>query len=94
MIIGFPNQFSIPYKTAQWVRMLFRKWIFPYEYSYYNLKKVINSAGLHLESRVVLSKGSIYGWWDFCPPMRKFFEITDIVFKWQGYLTLLTIRKK
>ena len=93
MIIGFPNQFSIPYKTAQWVRMLARKWPFPYEYTYYDLKDVLSSAGLILESRKILSKQSIYAWWNFCRPIKTFFLKTDRFFNWQGYLTLLMIKK-
>lgn len=93
MIIGFPNQFSIPYKTAQWVRMLWGRWIFPYEYAYYDLKDVLASAGLKLECRKILSKQSIYGWWNFCPSVKMLFEKTDCFFNWGGYLILLIIRK-
>lgn len=94
MIIGFPNQFSIPYKTAQWVRMLFGKWIFPYEYSYYDLKNTLASAGLKLEDRKILAKHSIYSWWDFCPHIRNFFLRTNRFFRWGGYLIVLIIRKR
>jgi SAM-dependent methyltransferase len=91
--IGIPNQFSVPYKSAQLVRQLFRKWEFPYEYCYYNLKKEIETAGLMLEKREVLSKESIYNWWNFAPIIQKFFLKTDKIFNWEGYLILLTIKK-
>jgi ubiquinone/menaquinone biosynthesis C-methylase UbiE len=94
IFIGIPNQFSFPYKSAQIVRRVFRKWQFPHEYCYYNLKREIKTAGLVLENREVLSKESIYDWWNFAPAVKSFLKKSDKLFKWQGYLTLLTIRKR
>ena len=94
MIIGFPNQFSIPYKTAQWVRMIAGKWPFPYEYTYYDLRKTLSSAGLVLESRKILSKQSIYGWWNFCHLIESCFINNACILNWQRYLTMLIIIKK
>lgn len=93
IIIGIPNFLSIPFKTAQLVKRLFGRWNYPHEYCYYNLKREINKAGLVLEERKILSKQSIYDWWNFFPPIKKFFQITDFIFKWQGYLILLIIKK-
>jgi len=93
MIIGFPNYRSIPYQSALLISTFLGRWPFPKAYNYYDLKREIKTAGLILEKREVLSKKSIYNWWNFSRTIKKIFEKTDPLFNWEGYLTLLTIKR-
>ncbi|MBN1639094.1 MAG: class I SAM-dependent methyltransferase [Ignavibacteriales bacterium] len=98
IVIAFPNHYSLPYRTAYLVRnflkIFFKKlWLYPKEFKIYNLEKEINEANLILEKRIVLSKKSLFNWWNFFKPMKLFFKFLDKIFKYEGYLTVLLIKK-
>lgn len=93
MIIGFPNYKSFPYRLARFALTILGKWKFPEEYNYFDLKEQIKANNLVLIERKVLSKSSIYNWWDWCPPIKSLFKKTEKVFHWEGYLTVLIIKK-
>lgn len=97
IIIAFPNHFSVPYSLAYLVRnnLLFRyRWPYPREYKIFDMKDEINSNNLILEKRVVISKESIYNWWNFFKPMKYVLKLLDKYIHFEGYLTVLIIRKK
>jgi len=94
MFIAFPNHYSLPYRLAYSIRQLLNKWPYPDEYKMYDLKKEVSSADLVLEDRIVLSKGSLMRWLNFIPPLKWIFQIIDKFYNFEGYLTVLKIRKK
>jgi len=93
MIIAFPNHYSIPYCVAYIIRNIFGKWPYPKEYRIYDMREEIEGNNLILEKRVVISRGSILNWLDFFKPLKLFFRIMDKFFKFEGYLTVLIIKK-
>lgn len=96
IIIGFPNHFCIPYRLAYIVRnyLLFRyKWPYPKEYKIYNMKDEISTNNLILERRIVISKQSIYNWWNFFKPVKWILKLLGRCINFEGYLTVLIIRK-
>jgi len=94
MFIAFPNHYSLPYRLAYKIRKLLKKWPYPDEYKIYDLKEEIKNANLILEERIVLSKGSLMRWLNFAPPLKWIFQIIDKFYDFEGYLTVLKIRKK
>lgn len=94
MFIAFPNHYSLPYRLAYLIRKLFKKWSFPDEYKIYNLKNEIEGADLFLEDRVILSKKSVMRWLNFIPPLKYFLQFIDKFYNFEGYLTVLKIRKR
>jgi len=94
MYIAFPNHYSIPYRLAYLIRKILKKWPYPDEFKMYDLQDEITSANLILDERIVISKGSVMRWLDFFPPLKWFFQTLDIFYKFEGYLTVLKIRKK
>ncbi|NOR55566.1 MAG: methyltransferase domain-containing protein [Sulfurovum sp.] len=94
MFIAFPNHYSLPYRLAYKIRKLLKKWPYPDEYKIYELKNEINNSNLILEKRLILSKKSLMRWLNFLPPLKWFFQFLDIFYKYEGYLTVLKIRKK
>jgi ubiquinone/menaquinone biosynthesis C-methylase UbiE len=94
MYIAFPNHYSFPYRLAYKIRRLLKKWPYPDEYKMYDLKEEIISADLVLEERIVLSKDSLMRWLNFAPPLKWIFQIIDKFYEFEGYLTVLKIRKK
>jgi len=97
IIIGFPNHFCIPYRLAYIVRnhLLFRyKWPYPKEYKIYDMKDEISTSNLILERRIVISKQSIYNWWNFFKPVKWILKSLGRCINFEGYLTVLIIRKK
>jgi len=94
IIIAFPNHYSLPYRLAYIIRNLFNKWPYPNEYKLFDLIKEIDNSNLILEKRVILSKKSLMNWLDFIKPLRKIFEVIDKFYNFEGYLTVLIIRKK
>lgn len=100
IIIGLPNHYSWVYRFAYLLGMMLdslgiRKWPYPKEYKYYDLKEEITSAGLILEERIVLSYGSIWNWWSGRKkfPLRILLKIIEKVIPSEGYLTVLKIKK-
>jgi 2-polyprenyl-3-methyl-5-hydroxy-6-metoxy-1,4-benzoquinol methylase len=94
MFIAFPNHYSVPYRIAYIIRKILKRWIYPDEYKMYDLIDKIKSANLILKCRVILSKKSVMTWLDFMPPLKWFFQFIDIFYKFEGYLTVLEIKKK
>jgi hypothetical protein len=94
MAIAFPNHYSRPYRLAYIIRRFIKKWPYPSEFKIYDMNEEIELAGLSLESRQTLSKGSLFRWLNFIPPLKWLFQIIDKVSPYEGYLTLLIIRKK
>lgn len=94
MFIAFPNHYSLPYRLAYKIRKFLNKWPYPDEYKMYDLKKEISNANLVLEDRIVLSKGSLMRWLNFAPPLKRIFQIIDNFYDFEGYLTVLKIRKQ
>jgi ubiquinone/menaquinone biosynthesis C-methylase UbiE len=94
MYIAFPNHYSFPYRIAYLIRKILNKWPYPDEFKMYNLQEEIKDSNLILEERIILSKGSVMRWLDFLPPLKWLFQTIDIFYKFEGYLTVLKIRKK
>jgi len=94
MYIAFPNHYSAPYRISYKIRMLLNKWPYPEEFKIFDLINEIKSNDLILEKRMTLSKKSLMTWLDFAPPMKWFFQILDKSYNFEGYLTVLIIRKK
>ena len=94
MYIAFPNHYSRPYRLAYIILKLLNKWSFPDEYKIYDLNYEIDNADLILEERIILSKKSIMIWLNFFPPLKWVFQVIDKFYKFEGYLTVLKIRKK
>lgn len=92
--IAFPNHYSVPYRLAYKIRKLLNKWPYPDEYKIYDLKYEIENSNLYLEDRIILSKKSVMNWLNFIPLLKKNFEFLDIFYKFEGYLSVLKIRKK
>jgi len=97
MIIAFPNHHSFPYRSAYLVRnylLLGYKWPYPKEYKIYDMKDEIAASNLILKKRLIISKDSIFNWWNFFEPMKKFLKIVNKFINFEGYLTVLIIHKK
>ncbi|HOJ37235.1 MAG TPA: class I SAM-dependent methyltransferase [Ignavibacteriales bacterium] len=93
IIIAFPNHFSIPYKLAYIIYNLTRKWMFPKEFTIYNMKRELKENGLYIEKMFILSKGSIYNWLNFSPLLKKIMMSIGKVIPFQGYLRVLVVKK-
>lgn len=93
LIIAFPNHYSLPYRLAYFIRRFIKKWPYPSEFKLFDLKEEIFKANLKLENRVVLSKGSLFRWLNFIPPLKWFFQLIDKHSPFEGYLTVLVITK-
>jgi ubiquinone/menaquinone biosynthesis C-methylase UbiE len=93
MIIAFPNHHCPPYRFAYLVRRLLGVWRFPSEYSIYDLKSEAQRCGLHASERLTLSKGTIFNWLDFLPPVKALFRLLDKFFHYEGYLTVVILSK-
>ena len=94
MFIAFPNHHSLPYRLAYKIRKLLKRWIYPDEFKIYDLEYEIKKNNLILEERLTLSKKSLMGWLSFIPPLKWLFQVIDIFHTFEGYLTVLKIRKK
>ena len=93
MFIAFPNHYSLPYRLAYKIRRLFKKWPYPDEFKIYDLINEIESANLFLEKRIVVSKKSLMRWLNFAKPLKWLFQFLDMFYEFEGYLTVLIIRK-
>lgn len=94
MVIAFPNHYCPPYRFSYLFLRLIKRWPYPVEYKLYDLNDEIKQAGLVLVSRQTLSKNTIFNWLGFAYPIKLIFQIFDKFFKYEGYLTVLTIKKK
>lgn len=93
MFIAFPNHYSLPYRLAYKIRRLLKKWPYPDEYKIFDLNDEIHNSNLILEKRSTISKKSLMRWLDFLPPLKWFFQFVDVFYRFEGYLTVLKIRK-
>lgn len=93
IIIAYPNHYSYPYRFAYLFRNLLGKWKYPKENKIYDLSKEAKEAGLTQEGRVVISKGSVLRWVDFIPGAQLFFRFLAKVLDYEGYLTVITLKK-
>jgi ubiquinone/menaquinone biosynthesis C-methylase UbiE len=93
MIIAFPNHHCPPYRFAYLVMRLLGVWRFPSEYSIYDLKSEAQRCGLHVSERLTLSRGTIFNWLNFLPPVKALFWLLDKFFPYEGYLTVIILSK-
>lgn len=94
MIVAFPNHYSLPYRMAYMIRTLLRKWPYPSEYKLFDLCDEIRASNMHLQERRTLSKKTLFRWLNFSPPLKYIMEAVDRLKPFEGYLTVLLIRKK
>lgn len=97
LIIGVPNHYSLPYRSAYVVKkVLLRgfRWPWPAEYKIYDLARDIEAAGLRLVARLTCDRRSCYGFWNFAPPIKRLFKWSDSFMHYEGYLTVLVITKR
>jgi hypothetical protein len=57
------------------------------------MKQELKASRLCLEQRAVISKSSVFNWLSFFKPLKKLFVLLDAIFHFQGYLTVLIVRK-
>lgn len=93
MIIAFPNHHCPPYRFAYLTMRLLGVWRFPLEYSIYDLKEEARRCGLHVSERLTLSRGTIFNWLNFLPPVKALFRLLDKFFHYEGYLTVIILSK-
>lgn len=96
MILAIPNHYSFPYRSAYVLKKkILRgyKWPWPEEFKIYDLKEELKATNLQLASRTALAKETIYDFWKFVRPIKKLLAWSDALFNYEGYLTVLVIRK-
>lgn len=96
MVLAYPNHYSIPYRFAYLFHryvLMGHFWPYPPEYKIFDMKNALEQAGLKLHKRKVISKSSIFNWWNFCKPVKKIFMFLDKLLNFEGYLTILFITK-
>ncbi len=94
MFIAYPNHKSIPYDLASRFMKLLHKWPFPKDYPMHNFESELTLINdIHIVERRTLSKKSIFDWWNFFKPIKVIFKLTDKIFNYEGYLTVLIIKK-
>jgi ubiquinone/menaquinone biosynthesis C-methylase UbiE len=97
MILAYPNHYSFLYRSAYVIfkKLLFGfKWPWPKEYKFYNMEKEINQAGLILESRKVIARNTFFDGLKNHGFLKSLLSFFDKIFKFQGYLVVLVIKKK
>ena len=95
MYLAIPNHYSVPYRIAYIIRNLFGKWAYPKENKIYDFQREIESISeLRIEKRIVLSKSSVMKWLDFSLFLKKIFSILDKFINFEGYLTVIKIKKQ
>ncbi|MDD5213791.1 MAG: class I SAM-dependent methyltransferase [Candidatus Gracilibacteria bacterium] len=90
IIIAIPNHYSFVYRLAYLLSNFLNKWEYPEEYKIYDLKKEIIASGLTLIERNVVCKKNIFDFWG---RFQFIFKFLDRIFNFQGYLTVLIIKK-
>lgn len=93
MIIAFPNHHCPPYRFAYLTMRFLGVWRFPSEYSIYDLKNEAQRCGLRVNERLTLSRGTIFNWLNFLPPVKALFRLLDKFFRYEGYLTVIILSK-
>ena len=70
------------------------KWQYPKENKIYDFSKELSGiSNLEMIDRIVLSRKSLMNWLDFSLPLKKIFSLLDTIFSYEGYLTVIKIRK-
>ncbi len=97
MILAIPNHYSFPYRSAY----LFKKkilrgfqWPWPDEFKIYDLETELGAAKLQLVKRTTFAKEAIFSAWSFLWPIKKLLIWSDFLFNYEGYLTVLVIKKR
>jgi len=96
MVIAIPNHYSVPYRLAYIFHnyILFgRFWPWPKEKKIYDMKEEINESGLQFVTRTVLAKKTAFKFWRPFTFLKTMFEYFDSKFNYEGYLTVIVIRK-
>lgn len=94
MYLGVPNHYCAPYRLAYLIRSSLGKWGYPSENKIYDFTKEVKEiSGIEQEKRYVLAKNNICRWLDFFPLLQRLFEWLDYIFKYEGYLTVIKIKK-
>jgi len=95
MVLAVPNHYCIPYRAAyvlrkEWLNS--KRWPWPAEYKIYNLEKELAMASLQLVQRITFDHHSAYTFLRYSG-IRKLVKLTNALFNYEGYLTVLLIRK-
>lgn len=93
IIIAIPNHYSMPYRFAYIVRNLLNKWYYPKEFKIYDLSKEAKIAHLEQEDRITLTREATFRWVSFIKGLRTIFKALDILFHFEGYLTVIVLKK-
>lgn len=93
MIIAFPNHHCPPYRFAYLTMRRMGVWRFPSEYSIFDLKDEAQRCSLRVSERLTLSRGTIFNWLNFLPPVKALFRMLDKFFHYEGYLTVVILSK-
>jgi len=97
MVLAVPNHYSFPYRSAYLLKKkILRgfKWPWPEEFKIYDLDEELRATNLELVERVTLSKEAVFNFWRFIRPIKKLLLWSDSLFKYEGYLTTLVIKKR
>lgn len=95
MVLAVPNHYCAPYRGAyvlrkEWLNS--KRWPWPPEYKIYDLAEELKAASLQLVQRVTFDRQSAYTFWRYSV-VRKLVKLTDALFNYEGYLTVLLIKK-
>lgn len=95
MIIAYPNSRSVPYICANKFMKWIKKWPFPDDYPLDRMQQEISSVeNLEVIKSMVVSHQSIFSWWNFFKPIKYLFIILDKIFHFEGYLSVIEIKKR
>lgn len=102
VVVAIPNHHCAVYRTAYLLCIFLdflhiRKFPWPRANKYYDLRREMERAeGLCFESRITMSKESIWQWWGrkCLFPVRFFFKTIDKFKPFEGYLTVITMTKE
>lgn len=96
MVLAIPNHYSLPYRSAYIVKKKLLggyKWPWPEEYKIYNLSEEIEDNELRLVMRKTMAKQTVFNFWRFFRPVKWVFQLLDYFVSYEGYLTVLVIKK-
>lgn len=95
MVLAVPNHYCLPYRAAyvlrkEWLNS--KRWPWPAEFKIYNLEHELEAASLQLIQRITFDRRSAYNFLRYSG-VRKLVKLTDRLFNYEGYLTVLLIKK-
>lgn len=94
IVIAFPNHFSVPYRLVYEYLVKHDRWPYPSELKLYDLRAEVHEAGLEMINRSVTSKNTINYYLSCLPRFRRhLFQAVYKLISYEGYLTIVTIRK-